>query len=72
VHQIIETEDGDEGTSWKLIDVNHEALIEHLEMGVKGVEQVFMLDILAQLYMSLCDFQNYEYLLTHGDCVHIS
>lgn len=61
VQQIIET--GDEETARELIDANHEAVTEQLEMGVKGVEQAAMLDILAQLHLSLCDFQATEDLL---------
>lgn len=61
VQQIIET--GDEGTALELINANYEAVTEQLEMGVKGVEQAAMLDILAQLHMSLCDFKVTENLL---------
>lgn len=61
VQQIIET--GDEGTARELIDANYESVAEQLEIGIKGVEQAAMLDILAQLHMSLSDFKATKNLL---------
>ncbi|KAH9329598.1 hypothetical protein KI387_001706, partial [Taxus chinensis] len=61
VDQMIKN--GDEGTARELIEANFEVVTEQLEMGVKGVEQAAMLDILAQLNLSLFEYTATEYLL---------
>eukprot|EP00249_Psilotum_nudum_P007492 c20602_g1_i2 orf=156-1889(-) len=61
VEQMIEK--GDEETARILIEANYEALKEQLEQGVDGVEQAVMLDILAQLCMSLQNFEDAEQML---------
>eukprot|EP01018_Ginkgo_biloba_P013746 Gb_27651 [translate_table: standard] len=63
VHVQKMIERGDEATARELIEANYEAVTQQLEMGIKGVEQAAMFDILAQLHMSLCDFKVAEHLL---------
>ncbi|CAK9865259.1 unnamed protein product [Sphagnum jensenii] len=56
-------EEGDEDTARALIEANYESLMEQFEPGVYCVEQAAMLDVLAQLRMSLGDFVEVEDLL---------
>lgn len=56
-------EEGDKDTAREMIEANHEVIVEQLESGYQGMEQVAMLDILAQLRMSLHDFEEAEFLL---------
>ena len=56
-------EEGDKDTAREMIEANHEVIVEQLESGYQGMEQVAMLDILAQLRMSLRDFEEAESLL---------
>lgn len=56
-------EEGEEDTARELIEANYEVLVEQFESGYKSMEQAAMLDILAQLRMSLGDFEEAEDLL---------
>ena len=56
-------EEGDDDTARALIEANYENVVEQLESGYKSIEQIAMLDILAQLRMSLGEFEEAEYLL---------
>ncbi|KAL3681915.1 hypothetical protein R1sor_024871 [Riccia sorocarpa] len=56
-------EEGDEENARDVIEANYEAVLEQLEEGICGVEQGAMLDILAQLYMDMGDFECAEVLL---------
>lgn len=56
-------EEGDEGSAREVIEANYEALLEQLEEGIRGVEQAAMLDILAQLYMNMGDYECADVLL---------
>ncbi|KAL2619896.1 hypothetical protein R1flu_000101 [Riccia fluitans] len=56
-------EEGDEESARDVIEANYEALLEQLEEGIRGVEQGAMLDILAQLYMDMGDYECAEVLL---------
>jgi hypothetical protein len=64
-------EEGDEDTARALIEANYESLMEQFEPGVYCVEQAAMLDVLAQLRMSLGDFVEVEDLLIQV-CNHSS
>lgn len=66
VLQLIE--EGDEETSRELIEANYEVVAEQLESGYKCIEQIAMLDILAQLRMSLGEFEEAECLLDQVLC----
>lgn len=56
-------EEGDEDTARDMIEANYEMIVEDREAGEQGLEHVAMMDILAQLRMSLGDFEEAEYLL---------
>lgn len=56
-------EEGDEDTARELIEANYEVVAEQLESGYKCMEQIAMLDTLAQLRLSLGEFEEAEYLL---------
>lgn len=56
-------EEGDEGTARELIEANYEVVAEQLESGYHCLEQIAMLDILAQLRLCLGEFEEAEYLL---------
>jgi phage shock protein A len=56
-------EEGDKDTAREMIEANQEVIVEQLESGYQGMEQVAMLDILAQLRMRLHDFEEAEFLL---------
>jgi thioredoxin-like negative regulator of GroEL len=56
-------EEGDEDTARELIEANYEVVAEQLESGFKSIEQIAMLDILAQLRLSLGEFEEAEHLL---------
>jgi hypothetical protein len=56
-------EEGDEDTARDMIEANYEMIAEDREAGEQGLEHVAMMDILAQLRMSLGDFEEAEYLL---------
>ena len=56
-------EEGDEETASGLIEANLQAIMEQVEAGYKGMEQIAMLDELAQLRMSLGEFDEAEMLL---------
>jgi len=66
VLQLIE--EGDEDTARELIEANYEVVSEQLESGYKCMEQIAMLDTLAQLRMSLGEFEEAEYLLDQVLC----
>ncbi|KAH9548289.1 hypothetical protein CY35_11G080700 [Sphagnum magellanicum] len=57
-------EERDEDTARALIEANYESLIEQCEPGGQGVEHAAMLDILAQLRLTLGDFVEAEELLS--------
>ncbi|XP_024374834.1 uncharacterized protein [Physcomitrium patens] len=62
--QVVQlVEEADEDTAIGLIEANLEVVMEQLESGYRGMEQVTMLDTLAQLRMSLGQFEEAEYLL---------
>jgi hypothetical protein len=56
-------EEGEEDSGRALIEANYEVLMEELESGYKSMDQIAMLDILAQLRLSLGEFEEAEYLL---------
>lgn len=56
-------EEGDEDTARELIEANYEVVVEQLESGYQCMEQIAMLDILAQLRLCLGEFEEAEYLL---------
>lgn len=56
-------EEGDEDTARELIEANYEVVAEQLESGYKCIEHIAMLDTLAQLRMSLGEFEEADYLL---------
>lgn len=56
-------EEGDDETASGLIEANLETIMEQLEAGHQGMEQIAMLDELAQLRMSLGEFEEAEKLL---------
>ncbi len=64
-------EERDEDTARALIEANYESLIEQCEPGGQGVEHAAMLDILAQLHLTLGDFVEAEELLSQV-CKHSS
>lgn len=69
-------DEGDEETARELIEANYEVVVDQLESGYKNMEQVAMLDILAQLRLSLGEFEETKHLLYQvwllfgylGDC----
>jgi hypothetical protein len=61
VKRIIDN--GDVESARDIIDANYDALREQLELGVEGIEHAAMLDILAQLRLTLGDFEEAEHLL---------
>ncbi|BBM98946.1 hypothetical protein MPTK1_1g17440 [Marchantia polymorpha subsp. ruderalis] len=61
VEKMIDT--GDANSARELVEGNYEALLEQLEDGVMGVEQVAMLDILSHLYIRLGETEAAEQLL---------
>ncbi|KAG0586437.1 hypothetical protein KC19_2G090400 [Ceratodon purpureus] len=65
LHDEVEklVEEGDEETASVLIEANLKAVMEQLEAGHHGMEQIAMLDELAQLRMSLGEFEEAEILL---------
>lgn len=56
-------EEGDEDTARELIEANYEVVVEQLESGYQSMEQIAMLDILAQLRLCMGEFEEAEYLL---------
>lgn len=56
-------EEGEEDSGRALIEANYEVVMEQLESGDKSMDQIAMLDILAQLRLSLGEFEEAEYLL---------
>jgi len=64
-------EERDEDTARALIEANYESLIEQCQPGGQGVEHAAMLDILAQLRLTLGDFVEAEELLIQV-CKHSS
>lgn len=56
-------EEGDEDTARELIEANYQVVVEQVESGYTSIEQIAMLDILAQLRLSLGEFEEAEYLL---------
>jgi hypothetical protein len=56
-------EEGEEDSGRALIEANYEVVMEELESGYKSMDQIAMLDILAQLRLSLGEFEEAEYLL---------
>ena len=56
-------EEGDKDTAHEMIEANHELIVDQLESGYQGMEQVAMLDILAQLRMSSREIEEVEFLL---------
>ena len=62
--QVLELiEEGDEDTARELIEANYGVVMEQLESGYKSIDQIAMLDILAQLRLSLGEFEEAERLL---------
>jgi hypothetical protein len=61
VKRIIDN--GDVESARDIIEANYDALREQLELGVEGIEHAAMLDILAQLRLTLGDFEEAEHLL---------
>ena len=57
------TKEGDKDTAREMIEANHKLFVDQLESGYQGMEQVAMLDILAQLRMSLREIEEVEFLL---------
>lgn len=62
VNRIIE--EGDTETAREIVDANYEALLSQLGDEAAGIEQAAMLDILAQLCLSLGDYDEAEQLLS--------
>ncbi|XP_024398453.1 uncharacterized protein [Physcomitrium patens] len=56
-------DEGDEETARELIEANYEVVVDQLESGYKNMEQVAMLDISAQLRLSLGEFEETKHLL---------
>ncbi len=56
-------EEGDKDTAREMIEANHKLFVDQLESEYQGMEQVAMLDILAQLRMSLREIEEVEFLL---------
>lgn len=56
-------DEGDEDTARELIEANYEVVVEQLESGYKSMEQIAILDTLAQLRMSLGEFEEVEHML---------
>jgi hypothetical protein len=44
-----------------IIEVNFDALKEQLKLGVEGIEHAAMLDIMAELHLTLGDFEEVEH-----------
>jgi len=61
VNRIIK--EGDTETAREIVDANYEALLSQLGDEAAGIEQAAMLDILAQLRLSLGDYDEVEQLL---------
>ncbi|CAK9221317.1 unnamed protein product [Sphagnum troendelagicum] len=61
VKRIIDN--GDVESARDIIEANYDALREQLELGVEGIEHAAMLNILAQLRLTLGDFEEAEHLL---------
>ena len=61
VNRIIK--EGDTATAREIVDANYEALLSQLGDEAAGIEQAAMLDILAQLRLSLGDYDEVEQLL---------
>lgn len=56
-------EEGDSSSAHDIVEGNYEALMDQLNEGIFGVEQMAMLDILAFLFLRLEDMDAAEQLL---------
>lgn len=61
VKKIIDN--GDVEGARDIIEANFNALREQSELGVEGIEHATMLDIMAQLHLTLGDFEKVEHFL---------
>jgi len=57
------TDNGDVEGARDIIEANFDALREQSELGVEGIECAIMLDIMAQLHLTIGDFEKVEHLL---------
>jgi hypothetical protein len=62
---------GDSESAMDIVEANYEALLEQLNEGTFGVEQVAMLDVLAFLFLRLQNEDAAEQLLGQVSCVSL-
>jgi hypothetical protein len=69
LHQLYEEinrmiEEGDQATANDMIEAKYKAVKGQFESGIQGMEQAAMLDMLAQLRMSLGEAEEVAHLLS--------